>query len=129
MSDIAEIDEQPISTADESEPKNSDSKSLNHHGGIAAIARCIVAKRHALGEAVADGQSDDRAKRAGDMAYLRAMPALSDLDSIREFIACVTYALATEVIGPKESLPLLEAAKVSLVALREYTRPSSVRAA
>jgi len=124
MNDIVEIDHESASAENESAPKGQE-----HLGGIAAIARCILAKRRARTEVIARSGSGYGAKRASAKAYLLALPPLSDLDNVRDFIACVTYAIATEVISAKDSLQLLMAAKAALVALRRSQEPSSLRAA
>ena len=126
MSAITETEEQSTSLADESlatesEPSNADTGQQNGadqpSGTAAAIARCILAKRRA--RTLAASESSYRAMRAGAEGYLGAMPRLSDLDSIRDFVACVTYGVATRVIRRKDSLPLLEAAKAALAMRRQ----------
>ncbi len=81
---------------------------------VVAIARCIMAKRYAYQYELAKGVNNKRAIRAGNLAFLRAMPPLSGFDNIRNFIGCVAHALVTGVLVPKEAVPLLAGAKAAL---------------
>jgi len=88
-----------------------------------AVARCLRAWQRAYKKACAEGDSDFKAKCAGDRAFLRSMPALSGYDNIRDFIACVTYAIVIDVLRSKDAEHLLEAAKVALTTLRQQPKP------
>jgi hypothetical protein len=117
MSDIAKTDETITSAADDRASKIADQQ-----GECAAIARCILAKQRAMKKAIADGESKVGAEMKGERAFLRALPPLSGFDNIRDFIACVTYALATDVIIRSGAEPLLDAAKIALATLRHQPK-------
>jgi hypothetical protein len=97
-------------------------KSRSPRARISALARCICAKQRAYKEALAAGKPDYCADRIGDRAFLRAMPPLSAVDGIRDFIVCVAYAVTTEVIRHKDAAPLLDAARR---ALRQMAKTAS----
>ena|ERR1700729_3106281 len=92
-----------------------------------AVDRCNRAWQRAYNKEVADIDEDEStwpAQKAGNHAYLRAMPPLSGYQNICDFIACVAHALVIEAIGAKDSERLLAAAKIAVVALgREPAAP------
>ena len=53
----------------------------------------------------------------GRIAYCAAMPKLSGATNIRDFIACVTYAMALDILPGNEGTRLLYAAQVAHMAL------------
>lgn len=64
--------------------------------------------------------ADDRpAKRAGNQAYLCALPPASGYQDIRDFIACVMHALVLHVLDAEDVEDYLAGAKVALSALRQ----------
>jgi hypothetical protein len=85
----------------------------------AAIVRCLRAWQRAYKKTYTDPESDYHAKRAGDRAFLRAMPPLSGFENIRDFVACVTYALVVDVLRQKDAEALLISAKIAITALRQ----------
>ena len=54
----------------------------------------------------------------GTNSYLRAMPPLVGINNIRDYIACVTFALVTDIISPDRAEMYLSAARVALGAIR-----------
>jgi hypothetical protein len=89
-----------------------------------AVDRCNRAWLRAYNKEVANIDEDEStwpAQKAGNHAYLRAMPPLSGYDNICDFIACVAHALVIEAIGAKDSERLLAAAKIAVVALGRGT--------
>ena len=90
----------------------------------AAVGRCIRAQQYAFKKADDDGENDLDAESAGNRAFVRSMPPLTGPSNIRDFVACVTYAVLTGVIPPKNSSHLLAAAKVALAAVRCESKPA-----
>jgi hypothetical protein len=68
-------------------------------------------------QALREGKSAQLAKHMGRIAYCGVMPKLSGATNIRDFIACVTYAMALDIIPGKEGTRLLYAAQVAHMAL------------
>jgi hypothetical protein len=99
--------------ADKPEPNTLERPTQN-----AAVARCLRAWQRTYKKAISDDEDDYQAKCEGDRAFLRAMPPLSGFDNIRDFIACVTYAVVIEVVRHKDADHLLAAAKIALATLR-----------
>ena len=86
-----------------------------------AVAHCIRAWQCAYKQKLANLAEDDTewdAQKAGNLAYLRAMPPLAGYENIHDFIACVAYAEVTDMIMRREAIDFLAAAKVPLGALR-----------
>jgi len=119
MTDIAEIAETAAGNAEESRPNNP-----AHPDEHTAIARCILARQRAFGKALACGKSDFGASIDGNQAFLHALPPLSGFDNIRDYVACLTYAIAAGVISNQIAGVLLEGAKVALATLRPHAKPS-----
>lgn len=116
MADFNKIVGRPSGYAAAVEPER---KPASGSGPYAAIACCILARRRAVQLGQANGRSIRDAEAAGDQAFLGAMPPLSSYDNICDFIACVAHAIVTGVLGQKDAIPLLEAAKAALCDLRE----------
>jgi len=92
----------------------------------AAVARCIRAYQRAYKTALDEDESKYSAQKAGEEAYLRALPPLSGYENIRDFIACITYSDLTEVISHPKADHFLESAKVALALVRyEPRQPGS----
>jgi hypothetical protein len=78
-----------------------------------AVARCIAAHNKAL-EAAKERKLDEyHCYKAARHAYREAFPPLIGRTNIREFIACVGYAMLTEVVTNSEGARLLYAARVA----------------
>ena len=89
----------------------------------AALDRCICAWRRDHDTALEeDGVSDRDAQVEGNKGFLFALPPLAGYQNIRDFIACVTYALVNEMIYPKQAENYLKAAKVALSLLRHQPK-------
>jgi hypothetical protein len=85
-----------------------------------AVDRCNRAWLRAYNKELANIDEDEStwpATKAGNQAYLRAMPPLSGYQNICDFIACIAHALVIEAIGAKDSERLLAAAKIAVVAM------------
>ena len=63
------------------------------------------------------------ASHIGSIAYRDAMPFLTGIDGIRDFVACVAYGIVNETIQPKKFKPLLYAAQVALSVFNSTPRP------
>jgi len=97
---------------------------LFRHAGVYPLPNLIVGQcdqkfEEAANQALKDGKSDKAALRAGKMAYCAAMPKLSGAGNIRDFIACVAYAMSLELIPGNEATRLLYAAQVAHQAFKE----------
>ena len=103
---------------EESEAKYPDRPSDNP-----SVSRCIRAWNRAYHQKINEDESDHEAEKAGRRYYLRAMPPLAGYENVRDFIACVTYALLIEIIRPFEAEHYFAAANVALGALRRETKP------
>jgi hypothetical protein len=97
-------------------------KRLSQYAGIypvpnLAVDVCDRMFAHATEKAIKEGKSDKLARHMGRIAYCAAMPKLSGATNIRDFIACVTYAMALDILPGKEGTQLLYAAQVAHMAL------------
>jgi hypothetical protein len=81
------------------------------------VDQCDQKFAEAVEQALKEGKSDKVAKHVGRIAYCEAMPRLSGATNIRDFIACVTNAMALDIIPGNEGTRLLYAAQVAHVAL------------
>ena len=77
----------------------------------AAVGRCIRAQQYAFKKADDEGESDLDAESAGNRAFIRSTPPLTGPSNIRDFVACVTYAVLTGVIPPKTQVICLQRRK------------------
>ncbi|MGD0522616.1 MAG: hypothetical protein ABSA48_15275 [Terracidiphilus sp.] len=78
-----------------------------------AVARCLNAWARASKAERARGKSKSEASIEADRAYLNAMPPLSGNENIRDFIACVAYAMIDHIILADKGAKLLYAAQVA----------------
>jgi hypothetical protein len=113
------VESESESFDEESEAKYPDRPSDNP-----SVSRCIRAWSRAYHKKLNEDESDDEAEEAGKRCYLRAMPPLAGYENVRDFIACVTYALLVEIIRPFEAEHYFAAANVALGALRREKKPA-----
>ena len=78
-----------------------------------AVARCLDAWARANKAERAKGKSKGDAEIAADRAYRDAMPPLAGQENIRDFIACVAYAMIDHIILADKGAKLLYAAQVA----------------
>jgi hypothetical protein len=78
-----------------------------------AVARCLKAWAHASKLERAKGKNKSEASIEADRAYLNAMPPLSGNENIRDFIACVAYAMVDNIILANDGAKLLYAAQIA----------------
>jgi len=84
----------------------------------AAISRCLRAWQRAYKKRLEADGDEYEAEKAGNRAYLCAMPPLAGLDNIRDYIACVAQAAIMKVLRQKDISQLLYAAQVAIGAVR-----------
>jgi len=82
-----------------------------------AAARCCDARSRTIQACLAKGDSEVAAYLDADDAYCRAMPPLSGIQNIRDFIACVAHGLIINVFLESTATKLLYAAQVAFNAL------------
>ena len=95
-----------------------------------AVAHCARAwertRKRILSAAPDEGKDvddwEDFAREKAEAAFRNALPPLCGEDNIRDFIACVAYALVNEIILPIVCTDYMEAAKVALSAVRAHRR-------
>ena len=68
------------------------------------------------------------AEREARRAYLLDMPDLSGYENIRDFIACVGFAIIYDIVSQKEGDQFLAAAKVALTAFERAPKPDPASA-
>ena len=95
---------------------------LYRHAGVYPLPNLVVDQcerkfAEATEQAIKEGKSDKAASHIGRIAYCAAMPKLSGAGNIRDFIACVTHAMALEIVPGHEGTRLLYAAQVAHMAL------------
>src|SRR5215469_16764573 len=78
-----------------------------------AIYRCSDAWTRVHQAASKSNRGSVATKELATEAYCRALPALSSLENVRSFIACVAHGLATGSIESPRASRLLYAAQVS----------------
>jgi hypothetical protein len=84
-----------------------------------AVTICDRLFTDATKEATDEGKSAEDVMRAGKIAYCLALPKLSGAINIRDFIACVAYAMSLDIIPGPEAARLIYAAKVAHTALKK----------
>jgi hypothetical protein len=82
-----------------------------------AVEICDQMFAEAAKQALSESKSERAVRLSGKLAFCAAMPKLSGASNIRDFIACVTYAMSLEIIPGNEATRLLYAAQVAHTAL------------
>jgi hypothetical protein len=83
-----------------------------------AVTHCVEAWKSTHKESLASGKIEFYAGVDAAKAYRGAMPPLSGHQNVCDFIACVGYALAVEIIPEDAAGKLLYSAQVALSAVR-----------
>jgi hypothetical protein len=78
-----------------------------------AVAHCVEVWKTARQESLASGKPEYKAEKDAANAYCAAMPPLSGHQNISDFIACVGYSLAIEIISEDKAAMLLTAARTA----------------
>jgi hypothetical protein len=93
--------------------------------GKEAIDICMSAWNSAHDERAEDEDSSDwERQKAGNKAYLKAVPSLSGYKNICDFIACINYASMTGVVTHNEAAHYLANAKIALSTI--YHNPNHI---
>ena len=80
---------------------------------LPVVLRCRNTFEVAYNEALQAGKSTIAATDAAEESYRTSMPAPLDVESTRDFIACVTYGVLTRVFTLKEATSLYYAAQIA----------------
>ena len=83
-----------------------------------AVRRCVEARTHRIRLELRKGVEDYEAEESGNDAYRQAMPDLSGLQNIQDFIACVAHGMMLDSSVFSNAPRLLYAAQVAMSAAR-----------
>ena len=86
-----------------------------------AICRCVRAWNRAFDKRLDElrrGAKGDSATAVAKDAFLRQLPPLAGFKNVRDFIACLTYGEAVDILCHYEVVNFLESAKAALSVLR-----------
>jgi hypothetical protein len=83
-----------------------------------AVQRCYLARKHSLECSQKKGLDSYNTQENASEAYRNAMPDLSGYENIRDFIACITHGMLSNVIDTIEGPKFLYAAQIAVGALR-----------
>jgi hypothetical protein len=91
-----------------------------------AVQRCLQARSQRIqAERRKRGSSEYEAEGCGGEAYRCAMPDLSGLQSIQDFIACVAFGMVIAPDSFRDGPQLLYAAQVAMSSVRCQSKSSS----
>ena len=119
--------------ADSSKPESLeiDPDGRDEIASIKAIDRCINAWHRTFDLASINpedeelplvDEDDDFASEQAAMSFREAMPPLAGYENIRDFIACITYAMLNRIFDGDECQQLLGAAKIAMALLRSQPK-------
>ena len=92
--------------------------------GKQTIEACMNAWSRAHDEqAEHKGSSNWDCEKAGNKAYLRAVPSLSGYKNICDFIACINYASMIGVVSHDDAAHYLANARIALSAIYHQPKP------
>jgi hypothetical protein len=94
---------------------------------LLAVEICDRKFTQATEDAIAQGQSNELVMRLGKIAFCAALPKLTGATNIRDFIACVTYAMSLDIIPSREGTKLLYAAQVAYGAIKRKRSKKSTQ--
>ncbi len=91
-----------------------------------AVARCVEIWKSTRLESLANGKSEFYSGRDAALAYCAALPPLYGQQNISNFIACVGYAIAIQILPEDKAANLLSAARIaSSTSSKESKKPPS----
>jgi hypothetical protein len=97
--------------------------------GKEAIAACMRSWNYAYKKrAGAKHATDWECEKAGNKAYLNAVPPLSGPENICDFIACINFASMKGVVTHNEATHYLANARIALAALSLRPKPQATGA-
>ncbi len=104
-------------------------KDSSDNSGKEAIASCMRSWNYACKKrAEAKHATDWECEKAGNKAYLNAVPPLSGLQNICDFIACINSASMKGVVTHNEATHYLANARIALAALSLRPKPQAIGA-
>ncbi len=100
-------------------PLTSKPTQINHRPALRnpAVARCQIAWKRAYRTGMKLTKSRMLARKEAREAFRQALPPLSGLDDIGDFIACVAFAMAAGILVDGEDVQILCAAQLALKTL------------
>jgi hypothetical protein len=94
---------------------------------IPAVLRCQVALERAFRSEMNRSRSRMLARKHARDAFCQALPELSSLENLANFIACVAFAISTGVFADGKGAELLYAAQIALKSLALGNRRETLR--
>ncbi len=79
----------------------------------AAVLRCVSAYEDAYRAAMAQRKGEGLASFQAAKAYCKAIPPLTGITNIRNYIACVAHGMLTDIVLSDQGSRLLYAAQVA----------------
>jgi hypothetical protein len=117
--------------ADPTAPTDTGTTASKHHTDNQSILRCMRAWNYAY-KKVADDLDEDEshwpAQKAGNQAYIRAMPPLNGQENICDFISCINFASMTDIVSHKDAAHYVANVRVALAALSLSQKPQAIGA-
>jgi len=104
-------------------------KNTADNSGGEIIASCMRSWNYAHKKR-AEGKNPTawECEKAGNKAYLNAVPPLSGLQNICDFIACINYASMAGIVSHNEATHYLSNARIALAALSLRPKPQATGA-
>src|SRR5271156_5546610 len=78
-----------------------------------AVSRCVELWKNTREESRANGKTEYDAGKDAVLAYCAALPPLSGPQNISDFIACVGYAMAIQIMQEERGAKLIYAARIA----------------
>jgi len=125
VSDAAALHESQLAIAPTSSPLAESLPAVSPAPISSAGTRCVEAYNGAYKTERASRRDEIAAIRSARRAFRAALPPLSGLENIRDFIACIAQAILLDVIDTADASKLLYAAQVAIAASR--VQPPSVK--
>jgi hypothetical protein len=121
----------PTVSADSGVGDQTNSTASKHHTDNQAILRCMRAWNYAYKKVADDLDEDENrwpAQKAGNQAYIRAMPPLNGQENICDFISCINFASMTDIVSHKDAAHYMANVRVALAALSLSQKPQAIGA-